>query len=209
MDVVIIGAGGFGREVRDWLLQSSLSHEARFLGFIDDGQPDVERLNRLEADHLGGMERLPILEGARYYIGVGDPATRRTVAARAQSLGAAPGPPIVHPTAVIGSDVSIGSGTIICPGVMITTNIAIGQHVHLNLNATVGHDAVLQDFVTVNPGATISGDVLLEEGVMIGTNAAVRQGVTVGAGSVLGAGAAAVKDIPPSAVAVGVPARPR
>jgi sugar O-acyltransferase (sialic acid O-acetyltransferase NeuD family) len=213
-DVVIVGAGGFGREVRDWFLdwaggERTIGNDWSFVGFLDDGTPDAGRLKRLDARHLGGVDELANMPGVRYYIGVGDPKTRAEIARRAEALGAAPGPAIVHSTAVVGSDVRLGAGAIMCPGVLVTTNISIGRHAHLNIGCTVGHDTVVGEFVTVNPGATISGDVVLEPGVMVGTNAAINQGVRVGAGSVIGSGAAAVKDIPAGVVAVGVPAKPR
>lgn len=201
---VVIGAGGFGREVRDWLIQAGT---AEFVGFIDDGAPDVDRLSRLSAEHIGGIDAVGQVD-AVYYIGVGDPATRRMLDEKAVAAGAVAGPPVVHPTAVVGSDVEIGDGSVICPGVLITTNVRIGRHVHLNLGTTVGHDSTLADYVTVNPGATVSGDCSLGERCMIGTNAALRQGVAVGAGGIVGAGAAAVRDVPGGEVWAGVPAKP-
>jgi len=212
MRVVIIGAGGFGREVRDWLLQYAQAATMRLekielLGFLDDGTPDPDRLARIGAEHLGPVSTLAQLD-AVYYVAVGDPETRRRIVRRCGDLGATPGPEFVHPSAVVGSDVELGVGTIVCPMTVITTHVRIGAHVHLNLTTTVGHDVVIGDFVTVNPGATISGDVTLEEGVMVGTGASVNQGLTVGAGSVVGAGAAVVKDVPAGVTAVGVPAKP-
>jgi sugar O-acyltransferase (sialic acid O-acetyltransferase NeuD family) len=213
-DVVIVGAGGFGREVRDWFMhwadaQRMAGHRWNVLGFLDDGHPHAGRLSRIGAEHLGPLERLGDMPGVLYYIGIGDPGTRARIAERADRMGARPGPAFAHPSAVVGSDVRLGDGTILCPGVLMTTNVQIGRHVHLNIGCTVGHDAVIGDFVTVNPGATISGDVILEPRAMVGTNAAINQGVRVGSGAVIGSGAAAVKDIPSGVVAVGVPAKPR
>lgn len=209
-DVVIIGAGGMGREVRDWFLQWAAvqGEQWRFRGFVDDGTPDEARLARLDARHLGGIDDLSEHSDAMFYVGVGSPATRAKLAQAATGQGLRAGPPLLHPTAVVGSDVVLGDGTVVCPGVLMTTNLRIGEHVLLNIGCTVGHDTVIEDFATVNPGATISGDVRLGEGVLIGTNAAVNQGLQVGAGAVVGSGAAAVKNVEPGVTAVGVPARP-
>ena len=49
--------------------------------------------------------------------------------------------------------------------------------------------------------------VVLGNDVWIGHGAVVLPGVSVGSGAVLGAGAVATKDIPPFAIAVGIPAR--
>lgn len=211
---VIIGAGGFGREVRDWLIDR-LDEErmgkpwGTFAGFLDDGQPDLDRLARLDAPHLGGVSWLSEHPEARYYIAVGNPGVRRRIVEMCDSFGAQAGQPLIHPSAIVGSDCHLGEGVIVCPKSVITTNVQVGSHTHLNLTTTVGHDTTLGDFVTVNPGATISGEVTVGDGVTIGTGASVNQGLAIGADTVVGAGAAVVRDLDGGITAVGVPAKRR
>lgn len=209
--VVIIGAGGHGREVRDWFLHWAAEQRSQweFVGFLADPKPDMAKLGRLGADYLGPVSGLADMPNVRYYVGIGDTGHRERIANMVDGVGATAGPPIVHPSAIIGSDVEFGDGTVVCPGVVVTTNVRVGRHAHLNFTATVAHDAIIEDFVTVGPGATISGNVTLSRGVYIGTNSAVKERLHVGAHSIVGAGAAVVEDIPPGVVAVGVPARPR
>lgn len=208
LKVVILGAGGHGREMRNWLLESSLQ-QVQFLGFLDDGEPDLELLRRLDARHLGRTDLLPELPDCVYYIGIGSPHVRARLGAKADRLGARPGPAIISEASTVGSGTTIGEGSVICPGARVTTNVQLGRHVHLNTNSTVGHDSVLQDYVSVHPGAAIAGDVTLELGVLIGTNASVNQGLRVGAGATVGSGAAVVKNVSPETIVIGVPARPK
>jgi acetyltransferase-like isoleucine patch superfamily enzyme len=56
-------------------------------------------------------------------------------------------------------------------------------------------------------GIRSTGDIVLEDDVWLGIGVAVLEGVRIGKGAVIGAGAVVTKDIPPYAVAVGVPAR--
>lgn len=214
--LVIIGAGGFGREVCDVIEAISIAEAGQgeptyeFVGFLDDGNPNTQLLGIRRAPFLGKVSTLDDLpQEVQYVIGIGTGGARRKIDEWATALGRQAAI-LVHPTAVIGRHgVTLQPGVIICAHVSITTNIALGRHTHMNLNSTVGHDAVLGDYVTVNPGATISGDVVLEDEVNVGTGAAVIQGRRVGARTVIGAAAAVVRDLPADAVAVGVPARVR
>ena len=103
--------------------------------------------------------------------------------------------------------IEIGEGSIICAGNILTVDIQIGKHVIINLDCTVGHDAVLHDFVTLYPSVNVSGITDIGECVELGTGMQIIQGKKVGAGSIVGAGAVVVKDIPDKCVAVGSPAK--
>jgi sugar O-acyltransferase (sialic acid O-acetyltransferase NeuD family) len=205
--VVIIGAGGFGRETLDVLrAERPASRDREFLGFLDDGTPDAELLARLGAEHLGPVDRLAELRDARYLIGVGAPKTRQALDERARALGAE-ATTAIHRDASY-ADVEFAPGAVVTAGVRLTNNVRLGRHVHLNLNCTVGHDATLGDYVTVNPLASISGNVTLGDRVNVGTGANIIQGITVGADTVIGAGAVVIADVPPGVTVVGIPARP-
>lgn len=204
--LVIVGAGGFGREVLNVVdAVNRYENRWRFLGFIDDGEPDVELLEARGAQHLGTLDELAELDAA-YVIGIGNPVARRAVAERCDSYGLSAAD-LVHPCCELGRDVTFGAGLIATVNTVVTTNVVMGRHVHLNLNSTVGHDCRLGDYVTINPGANISGSVTLGDSVTIGTGASVIQGKSIGHGSTIGAGAAVVTDIAPNSIAVGVPAR--
>jgi sugar O-acyltransferase (sialic acid O-acetyltransferase NeuD family) len=207
--LLIVGAGGFGREVADVVDAINAADGAawEFLGYVDDGVIDPTLLERRGDRLLGTSAALHEHRGASFAVGVGDPKARRLLDARAREAGLEPAT-LIHPSATLGRDVVIGDGSVICAHVSLTTHIVLGRHTHLNLNCTVGHDVVMGDFVTVNPGATISGNVTLADDVTIGTNAAVIQGISVGAGSTVGAGAAVVRDVAPGTTVVGVPAKP-
>jgi sugar O-acyltransferase (sialic acid O-acetyltransferase NeuD family) len=205
-NLVIVGAGGHGREVLD-VVEALNRGESRFrlLGFLDDEGGDRPLLESRGARVLGPHTELAGLD-ASYVVGIGSGEARRRVDAFATAAGREAAV-LVHPAASVGAAVRLGPGTVLWPGARITTDVELGRHVHLNLNATVSHDCRLGDYVTLSPGAQVSGAVTLGEGVLLGAGAVVIQGATVGPRTVVGAGAVVLSDLPPDVVAVGVPAR--
>ena len=103
--------------------------------------------------------------------------------------------------------VNIGSGCVVCAGVMITTNVQIKDFVILNLQCTVGHDCIINNYAAFMPSVNISGEVNVGEGVYVGTGAKIINQIQIGEYSTIGAGAVVVKDIPAHCTAVGVPAK--
>lgn len=212
--IVIIGAGGFGREVVSHIRDINAYAEANglppqweILGFIDDGTPDVELCHRFGLNHLGGSGHFDALpEGTFYIIAIGNGSVRRKIAERADAAGLRAAT-LVHPESTIGSLCEIGEGTIVCPGTRITCNLSVGKHCQLNLNVTVGHEAVIEDFATIFPLNAISGFVRLCEESTIGANSVINPGVTVGEGAYVGSGAAVNKDVPEYTLVAGVPAQ--
>lgn len=211
-DLLIVGAGGFGRETLD--VVEAINAAARspmwkVVGVVDDAPSSVnlDRLSARQAPYVGSVDdRVARVERPRYVVGIGSPRTRRQIADRLDAAGFQAAT-LIHPAASMGTKCVVGEGTVVLSGARLTTNIALGRHTHVNPNATIGHDTVLGDFVSVNPGANISGDCVIEDGVLFGSAAVVLNQLRVGAGAVVGGAACVVRDVPPGAVVKGVPAR--
>lgn len=207
--LIVIGAGGFGREVLDVVEAiNDVRPTWDILGVIDDAI-SAANASRLEArgyEHLGGLDVLAAIVSLDYVVGIGSPQVRVRIADEADAMGHRAAT-LVHPLASIGSAGSVGEGTVICAGARVTTNVSIGRHVHLNPAVTVGHDSTLHDFVSANPQAAISGDVSVGAGALLGATSVVLQGVSVGANAVVGAAACVVRDVDPGRTVKGVPAR--
>lgn len=204
--LVIIGAGGFGREVLELVREiNSAAPTFDFLGFLDD-EASGHMPKRVGAPLLGPSSDLADL-AANYVIGIGAPGPRRRIDALAQSWGRAAAT-LTHPSATIGSDVQVGAGAVIAAGVRLTTHIAVGRFVHINLNCTIGHDSIVEDFATLHPGVHLGGGCVIEEGATLGMGSVVLPNVRVGRGAIVGAGAVVVRDVAPDTTVVGIVARP-
>lgn len=207
--LVVIGAGGFGREVLDVVdaINSSASTPIwEVIGVADDA-PSPENLARLErrgVAFLGAIETLA--PGVAFSVGIGAPAVRRRIAEALETRGLQPAT-LIHPTVTQGFDVEIGAGSVLCAGARLTTNVRLGRHVHLNPNVTVGHDTAIGNYVSLNPQSAISGDCLIEDEVLVGVGAVVLNQLSIGAGATVGGSACVVKALAAGVTAKGVPAR--
>ncbi len=208
--LIIVGCGGFGREVfstvrainaqgGDWDLE----------GFVDDDPSPADRaaVLALGARVVGDVEFLAArTDPFSAVVAIGSASSRRGVVDR---LAGAPVtfPVLVHPDATIGLLVSMDVGVVVATGARLSTNITVGAHVHIDQNATVGHDAVLHDFCRLNPQACVSGSVVVGASALIGASATVLQGLQVGESAVVGAGAVVTRPTPMGSIVTGVPAR--
>jgi sugar O-acyltransferase (sialic acid O-acetyltransferase NeuD family) len=206
-DIVIVGVGGLGREIAEWVEDiNEVKPTFHLLGFLDD-DTTKHGTTRHDLPVLGGLDWLA--ERSRTVstvVGIGNPATKRRVVQRLQAHSAG-FPNIVHPNAVVGRYVELGEGAVVCPGVIITTDIRIGRFVTFNFDLTVGHDSTIDDYVTLAPGVHLSGYTHVREGADLGAGVVTIPSVEIGAWSVVGAGAAVTKSLPANCTAVGVPAR--
>ncbi len=215
VESVLIGAGGFGREALDVIEARNAvecctsDQQISILGIVDDApaQVHLERLAVRGYGHLGSVgDLLERYRPGHYVLGIGSPSVKLRIAQRLDDAGWRP-LTVIHPQAVIGSIDEIGPGSIVCGGVQLSTNTRLGRHVHVNPNATIGHDACLGDYVSVNPGAIISGEVTVESEALIGAGATVLQGLRLGAGVTVGSMACVTKDLPAHVTVKGIPAR--
>lgn len=207
-DLIIIGASGFSREI-GWVVEriNNANPTWNFLGYLDD---DPKKAGQI----LNGVPVLGTTDDAKKYpnayfaCAIGASKLRKSVVTRVKAANPQMKfATLVDPDVAISPYVAIGEGTIICPGNSITVNITLGEHVVINMNCTIGHDAVLEDFASLYPSVNISGNVHIKTCTEIGTGTQVLQGLTIAENTIVGASAAVIRDITEPGTYVGVPAR--
>jgi|TARA_B110000503_G_C7113760_1_gene399347 sugar O-acyltransferase (sialic acid O-acetyltransferase NeuD family) len=192
----IIGAGGFGREVY-WGLSFIERVNTKF--FVDDKYWDGKNNLILPISKFNPNEYEVV-------IAIGEPRDRFDMVQRLPKETKYF--THIHSTVqILGEDVEIGEGSIVCAGTIITTNVKLGKHAHLNLHTTIGHDCEIGDYFTTAPGAKVSGNCKIFDCVYIGTNASVKEKLSIHSLVTIGSNAAVVKNIEEPGTYVGVPVK--
>lgn len=204
-DLVMLGAGGHAR-----VLMAALALQGkRPSGCVAPQRPDTAW--PADVPYLGDDDAISRFEPRRVELvngigSVGITHARRNVFERLTAQGYS-FTRVVHPTAHIADDVSLGRGVQVMAGAIVQTGARIGDNVLINTGAVVDHDCRIGAHCHVATGACLSGTVALGDGVHIGTGACVIQCVSIGRDSVVGAGAVVVRDVGAGVVAIGNPAR--
>jgi sugar O-acyltransferase (sialic acid O-acetyltransferase NeuD family) len=195
MKKAIIGAGGFAKEVY-WSL--SLMERIGTIFFVDDKYYDGSNLT-LPLSKFDPKEYEVV-------VAVGEPKDRFDIVNRLPKDTKYF--THIHPSVqILGEDIQIGEGSVICAGTIITTNVTIGKHAHLNLQTTIGHDCEIGSYFTTAPGAKISGNCKIYDCVYMGSNSTIKEKLSIHSLSTIGSNAAVVKHIEKPGVYVGVPAK--
>lgn len=196
-DIIVIGAGGHGKVIADLVIKTSNC----LVGFLDDnaslktvmGYPVLGPVNHIET----------YKSTAEFVIGVGNNQIRKCIAEKYNVQWHT----LIHPTASIGLDVILGSGTVILANSVINSSVIVGNHCIINTGAIVEHDNILENYVHIAPGAILGGTVLVGERTQIGIGATVKNNISICENSLVGAGAVVVQDIISCGNYIGLPAR--
>jgi|SRR5579872_6955830 len=204
--IVLIGGGGHARVLVEALRTGGVA----IVGFVAAAPTEASGIMAAipflgsEDEFLAHPRRdLKLVNGVG---SIGNPQRRRAVYERYRAAGLEFAN-VVHPAAVIASDVILDDGAQVMAGAVIQPGAHIGANAIVNTGARVDHDCTIGAHAHISPGAVLAGDVMVGEGVHVGAGAAIIQGIRVGAGSVVGAGAVVVANVAPSTTVVGVPAR--
>lgn len=180
-DIVIYGAGGFGREIACLLNTiNQTTPQWNLLGFIDDGVP-VGRSNRF-GEILGDLafinnypQQLAVI------ISVANTAILQKLATSITNPNIY-FPNIIAPNVNIfdPESFSIGKGNLIFFGCRISCDVVIGDFNLLNGAVSLGHDVKLGNYNVLGPSTRISGDTQIGHQNFFGVQSIVLQGLKIG-----------------------------
>ncbi|KIQ23899.1 acetyltransferase [Xanthomonas campestris] len=202
--VVILGAGGLGRQVLAQL-QVDYGHGIDWVigGFLDERGADAVS-PALYYPWLGEPMSFVPASDHLFVAAIGDPAMRKRQVVPLLAKGAEfisvrtrcmLGARTVYGPTYFGYDVSCG------------VDSRIGGYGFIDQDVLLGHDVDIGDYVHIGPRCVLAGNVKVGEGAVINTGALIARGVTIGEGAVVGMGSVVFKDVAAGQTVVGNPAR--
>ena len=189
--IYIYGGSGHGLVVAD--IAKVCGYEN--IIFIDDGENEYLSFEDIKNNH-----QIPLA------LGIGDNKTRHLLFEKVIKNGFKV-VTLIHPSAIISSSVTIGSGSVIMPSVVINANSTIGKCVILNSSSVIEHENTIEDFVHLSPAVTLSGNVTIKAFTHIGIGSCIKQGLTVGRHCMIGAGSLVLNNIEDNKVCFGSPCK--
>ena len=205
--LVIVGAGGYGREMYGAALGSLGCGTAFDVKGYLDARPDALAGFKGYPPVIGDPESYVPDADDVFFCALGSIERRRACVAAIASRGGR-FLSLVHRTAVLGPNVSVGEGSFVAPNVTLTADVSVGRHVAVFHGTSVGHDAVLEDFSHVYAQCSVGGSVRICSGAVVYPGSVVVPRRTIGEGAVVGAGSTVILNVKPGTTVIGSPARP-
>ena len=214
--IVLIGAGGFGREVAS-IIETLNSTEIKYnrgpiyelLGFLDDGSQyhEGEMINGYPwlGDHNWILDHK---EDTVCNCVIGNPKVKKRIQEELMEKG------VTFETIIayggfgyIGPYTEIGPGCVFYGGVTIAVNARIGAGVVMNQMVNIAHDVTIGDYTTIMPFTGISGNCKIGSEVNIGGHAFIVPGRKVGDGATIAAGSIVFTNVKAGTTVLGNPAK--
>jgi sugar O-acyltransferase (sialic acid O-acetyltransferase NeuD family) len=206
MNLIIAGAGGMGREVFSWL-NNDIDRKKGFhiKGFIDDNLNALDDLD-YPVGVIGTIADYKPSANDSLVLAILNPKIKRRIAETLVDRGAS-FYTLVHPSAILGFNVKLGMGDIICPNCILTNDIQVGDFVFINTSSTLGHDVTIGDYTSINGKVEITGNVEVGPCCFFGVGAKVIPGRKIGENATVGAGSVVIRNVPANTTVFGNPAK--
>lgn len=190
--IIIVGAGGFGRELYFWMKQS-VRDDGNIAGFLSNSAADLAAYPHLPP-YLGTVDDYELQGQDEFVIAIGDIEARKRLTATLKKKKAK-FYTFIHPTSVITETAKLGEGCIIGPLCVVSNEAVVGDQVVLNTQCVIGHDSKIGAYSVLSPMAGIMGGVELSDEVFMGANALVAPRLKVGRGAKISAGVSIFRDV--------------
>ncbi|HTK56206.1 MAG TPA: hypothetical protein VL295_05235, partial [Gemmatimonadales bacterium] len=157
--VIILGAGGTGRDLIDWLPElEAAGRPLKVLGFLDDA-PTKQGREIAGIKVLGTLADLARYPNERVVDALGSPRSYQGREARMRAIGDERVVSVIHPLARVSPRATVGAGSLIYPFTFIGPDVSVGRHVIALSHVCVNHDSQVGDFSILASHVAVAGGV--------------------------------------------------
>jgi acetyltransferase-like isoleucine patch superfamily enzyme len=196
-DCCILIGGGYGAiQTLDLLNQIG---GMKPIGYLSDFSENL--ISQIGLPNLGSATRESIQSArekfpdAKVVLTVGSsPEFRFKVSNLSEELGFSL-ETLIHPSAIVSSNVQIGTGTLIFANVHIGTGTHIGKACFISSNSSIEHHNAIGDGFCTGPNLNTSGGVEIGEKVRFGIGVSVEPGIVVGSNCTVASGLVITKNV--------------
>lgn len=202
--LAIIGAGEFGKQVKEMAL---LSDEYDPIGFFDDYSEDkqFERLPVLgKIDDINDQFMEDRFDALFVAIGYNHLRFKQRLMRRFSRI---PFANIIHPTAYIEGKATIGKGICLYAMTYIGPGVVLSDGVVVNMYSYIPHDNKIGECASFSGGVNMGGKTDIESCTFVGLGCTVSDNLTICGDVFIGAGALVVKNIIEPGIYIGSPAK--
>lgn len=198
MEIVIIGAGDFGKQLLQHSLEQSVNN--KIVGWLDDSFNKGDLIESLPC--LGGIkDKNTFSTEYKYIIALGyksltlkEKTLNVLIASNCEIIN------FIHRSAVISKSAKIRQGVNIYAGSIVDLNVSLSDGVVLNNNVIISHDSNIGCSSFIGPGVVVCGNVNIGKRCFIGAGSVIKDGVDICDDVIIGSGTNIYKNITASGV---------
>ena len=204
-NLIIIGAGGFGREIYNMATQCE-GYNSEFIvkGFLDDNVNALAKFNDYPAV-LSSLKNYELCSDDIFACAIGNVDMKKNII---QNILQKKGKfiSLIHPSVSISKSVEVGIGCIIFQNASIGCDSQIGDHVLIQNSAVVGHDVKIGDYSRLDSFVVTVGGCIVENEVTIHTSAVINKNIRVKKYATVGALSFVIRNVKEQSTVYGNPA---
>ncbi|MBQ6334404.1 MAG: acetyltransferase [Erysipelotrichaceae bacterium] len=190
--LIIYGASGHGKVAADIAKLNGYED----IIFYDDDQVK-NKFGPFQVIHV-----FPEEKDYDLFIAIGDNKTRELISKRFDDIVT-----LIHPSAVIGEDVTLGNGVIVMANAVINPGTVIGDGTIINTCSSIDHDNIIGKYNHFSVASHSAGTVITGDRVFAGIGAVIVNNVSICDDVLIGAGGVVIDDIKEKGTYIGVPVK--
>jgi sugar O-acyltransferase (sialic acid O-acetyltransferase NeuD family) len=205
-DLIIIGAGGYGREVYNLATQcEGFNKDYIIKGFIDDNPNALNGFDNYPPI-ISKIKGYNIKDNDVFSCAIGNVKNKKQfcldiIHKSGKFIN------LIHPTVNLNFNVKIGNGVIIFLHSNISNDCIIEDFVTIQGYVGLGHDTVVKKWSHLNAFVFTGGFVKIHEEVTVNTRATILPSVNLHQKSVIGACSLVIKNVKENTTVFGNPAK--